>query len=525
MATKKPAAKTADKPAKVVKPRKRKVIRHYELNAVELFEYLSLDHNHAQDIQFFAPLSKKQEDFCNDQENDIICFGGQAASGKTQVSILRMLIGVLEDPNYAACVCRKSKVQLKGAGAIFPTATKVFEYAGNASTNKIELSWSFPNGPELKALHLDDNQNDYQGMQVTEFYVDESTQCKEADVVYLMSRLRSKAKRQHQLILATNPLYDSFLRIWLERAGYLDEEGFCRADMDGVTTYMARIEGEWVFTKTWEEMAKMYGDTTADEAYRFVFYSAGVDDNPYIRRYLPDYIRKLDNLPKIEKMMLRQGCWYAKPEASGFFKREWCKIVDISQVPLHLKKVRAYDIAATLPDKEVNTNPDWTRGILGAYDKESAIFYVLDMVSMRDRPARVQQLIESTALADGKSTYVSLPLDPGAGSRESLAMKQSRLGSIGVKTLVSRTNKSKLERAEGFLIAAQNGQVVVASGDWNKAFFEEWEGFDGKNTRTKKDDIVDSCSDCHTQCTTNNLIPAVQFNKQRASTMGGSTLR
>lgn len=513
----------ATKKAPAVK-RQRKQIRHYQLNATELVSYLNLDETELDQVQFFAPLSNKQEDFCNDQDNDIIVFGGQAGSGKTQVSILRMLIGVLEDPNYAACICRKSKVQLKGAGAIFPTATKVFEYAANASTNKIELSWSFPTGAELKALHLDNNQDDYQGMQVTEFYVDESTQCKEADVVYLMSRLRSKAKRQHQLVLATNPLYDSFLRVWLEKAGYLNEEGFCKPEMDGTTTYMARIEGEWAFTQTWEEMEAMYGSQVADEAYRFVFYSAGVDDNPYIKRYLPGYILKLDNLPKLEKLMLRQGCWYAKSEASGFFKREWVKIVDISNIPMHLKKVRAYDIAATLPDKEVNPNPDWTRGLLGCYDRESAIFYVLDLVSMRDRPARVQQLIETTALADGKNVLVSLPLDPGAGSRESLAMKQSRLGSIGVKTLVSRTNKTKMERAEGFLIAAQNGQVVLCKGDWNKAFLEEWESFDGKSSRSKKDDIVDSCSDCFSQCSTNNLIPTVVFNKQRASTMGGSTL-
>lgn len=507
------------------KPRKRKVNKHYQLNAVELFKYLNLDHSEAEQIQFFAPLSKKQETFCNDQDNDIIVFGGQAGSGKTQVSILRMLIGVLSDDNYAACICRQSKVQLKGAGAIFPTATKVFEHAAKASTNKIELSWNFPNGPELKAMHLDGNQNDYQGMQVTEFYVDESTQCKEEDVVYLMSRLRSKAtKREHQLVLATNPLFDSFLRIWLEKGGYLNEEGYCKPEMDGATTYMARIEGEWHFTQTWEEMEAMYGAETADDAYRFVFYSAGVDDNPYIKRYLPDYIRKLDNLPALERAMLRLGCWHAKSTASGLFKREWVKIVDQSYIPMHLKKVRAWDIAATLPDKEVNKNPDWTRGLLGCYDKESAIFYVLGLESMRDRPARVQHLIEQTALADGKSTYVCLPLDPGASSKESLAMKQSRLGGMGIKVLVSKTQKSKFERAEGFLIAAQNGQVVLAAGDWNKAFLDEWESFDGKSSRAKKDDIVDSCSDCFMQCTSNNLIPSVKFNKQRAAGMTGHTL-
>ena len=89
--------------AKPVKPRARKKVRYYELNAPELFDYLGLDHRYMQDIQFHAPLSKKQEMFLNDQENDIIVFGGQAASGKSQVSILRMLIGVLSDPHYCTC--------------------------------------------------------------------------------------------------------------------------------------------------------------------------------------------------------------------------------------------------------------------------------------------------------------------------------------------------------------------------------------------------------------------------------------
>ena len=95
--------------------------------------------------------------------------------------------------------------------SVFSTATKLFESAAGASTNKVELSWTFPEGQEIKALHLWDNQDDYQGQQVTAYFVDEATQCKEEDAVYLMSRLRSKAKMRHQLCLTTNPLYDSYL--------------------------------------------------------------------------------------------------------------------------------------------------------------------------------------------------------------------------------------------------------------------------------------------------------------------------
>ena len=112
--------------------------------------------------------------------------------------------------------------------------------------------------------------------------------------------------------------------------------------MDSVPVYMARVNGEWEFRKTWEELEEEFGEDAANDAYSFVFYSVGVDDNPYIRRYLPDYIRKLDNLPDLEKRMLRHGCWYAKPEASGWFKESWVKIIEPSQVPLGLKTVRCY---------------------------------------------------------------------------------------------------------------------------------------------------------------------------------------
>lgn len=506
------------------KQRQRKNIRHYELNAKELSEYLDIDIESLKEIQFYNPLSIKQELFLNDQENDIIVYGGQAASGKSQVSILRMLIGAITDPHYTATICRQSKVQLKGSGAIFPTASKVFEEAGKASTNRVELSWSFPSGVDIKALHLWDNQNDYQGQQNTEYYVDEAVQCKEEDITYLLTRLRSKSKRTHQLILATNPLYESFLRVWLERAGYLDEDGYPNKAMDGKTVYMLRQDGEWMFKNTWEELADLYGADSADEAYRFVFYSAGVDDNPYIRRYLPSYIRKLDNLPRRDKEMLRLGCWHSKLEASGFFKREWVKIIDYADVPRHLRFIRAYDLASTLPDKEVNKNPDYSRGILGGYDRDTGIFYVCDMVSLRDRPARVQQMIEATAQKDGKNVYVCLAKDPGSAAEEALQNKRARLGRLGFKTLVSKTRGSKLERAEGFLIAAQNMQVCLVRGDWNRPFLEELENFTGKTNNKEKNDIVDATSDCFNQCTNSSLIPSITFNKARAGLMRGNTL-
>ena len=182
----------------------------------------------------------------------------------------------------------------------------------------------------------------------------------------------------------------------------------------------------------------------------------------------------------------------------------------------------------TLPQhsqiRKLIKNPDWTRGVKAAYDKETGMFYVLDMVSERNRPAVIQKLIEDTAQKDGKSVYIGLPKDPGAGAIEALANKIARLAKLGFRTLVSKTRKSKFERAEGFLIAAQNGTVCLVKGDWNKTFIDEWQGYDGTNSRSKKDDIVDSTADCYNHLINAMFVPTVTYNKTRAQQMKGSTL-
>ena len=68
---------------KTKKKDSRKKPKHYELNATELISYLGLDSQDILELPIHAPLSKKQETFCNDYTNDIICFGGQAGSGKS----------------------------------------------------------------------------------------------------------------------------------------------------------------------------------------------------------------------------------------------------------------------------------------------------------------------------------------------------------------------------------------------------------------------------------------------------------
>lgn len=51
----------------------------------------NLTQEELKEVDIMCPISRKQETYINDQDNDIIVYGGQAGAGKTEVSILRML--------------------------------------------------------------------------------------------------------------------------------------------------------------------------------------------------------------------------------------------------------------------------------------------------------------------------------------------------------------------------------------------------------------------------------------------------
>jgi len=507
-----------DKSKIPTKPDKRGAHNKNRINPTFHFSQEELE-----EITIYAPLSIKQEKYLNDEENDIVVWGGSAAAGKTQLSLLRILLAGMYDKHYVAGIARKSQRQMKQAGSLWSTGCKMFGPMG-VIQNKIDLTWSFPSGSEVKCHHLDKNQDDWQRTQCTEFLVDEAQQCLEEDVWYLTSRLRSQSTRKHQLRLTCNPLNTSFLCKWLQKAGYLLESGLPDPEMDGVSTYMIEIDGEFKFFKSRQEIQEMYGKEIAGFASSFVFYSANVYDNPWIRKHQPAYVHKLENLKKLERERLLLGNWFAKLESEGYIKRDWFHECNFSDVPYGKPTIRCYDLASS-PVSPAYRDPDWTRGVKATYDMETGNFYILDMVSIRDRPAKVQQLIEGTADRDGRDVYVGIPVDAGQSGREVADNKSARLVSRGFKPVKCPTRKSKLQRAEPFLMALQQGKVFVVPGVFEDVHYEEMENFTGGNSPWH-DDIVDAISDCWTQLTTGKLIPSVKFdlNNIRVKKLGGSTL-
>lgn len=474
-------------------------------------------------LPIYAPLSIKQEKYLNDTHNDIIVWGGAASAGKTQLTLLKIMLNAFFDPEYTAGIARRSQRQMKQAGSLWSTGTRMFSQHG-VSANKVEMQWTFPSGAEVKCHHLDGNPDDWQGSQLTTACVDEAQQCEESDIWYLTSRLRSKSKQKSQLMLTCNPLNTSFLCDWLMKAGYVGEDGLAVKEMDGVTTYMVQVGGRFEWYKTREEIKKLYGNDIAKYALAFVFYSANVYDNPYIRKYAPEYISKLENLKDTERRRLLLGDWLAKVEGQGYIKKEQFNQIALQDIPLNTVRCRAWDIAGTAPNP-VYPNPDWTRGILGTYDRESGNFYIMHMASIRDNHAMVQALIEKCVSEDGKDTYVSIPIDPGAAGRSTAEQKKARLMSMGAKVVLEPTRQSKLVRAEPFLIAVQEGKVFVAPGVFSNDDYREIEAFDGGKNGGMKDDIIDALASCYNNLVSGNLIPTIRLGASaKTMKLGGSTL-
>lgn len=480
------------------------------------------------EISLYCPLSKKQELYLQDESNDIILWGGAASSGKSHLSLLKLMIDCIEQKNYNSLLLRESLVQIKAPGSIWEEGCRMFDNVG-ASSNQVNNQWRFPNGSFVKCHYLKNNQNDFQGAQINSALIDESTQLKNIDDIwYVTSRLRGKGSKKKQLRMTCNPDRNSPLCQWLVDGGYLLDDGLPNPEMDGVTTYLIQIQGEFQFFKSRKEIEEVYGKAAAKGAYSFVYYAANVYDNPAVVKEQPEYIFKLENMKRIEKERLLLGNWFASDGGAGFLKREDIKEIELSEVPLGLPTVRSADLAATKPEPEKGgryADPDWTRLTKCSYDRDTGNFYILDMKSMRDRAALVDNLIMKTAREDGSDVYQIIAQDAGAAGKEVAEAKRSKLLSQGNKPIIVKARKSKLQSSENFLIACQEGRVFVVKGTFSDGNYAELENFDG-GKHSGHDDIMDTLSQAYNTLTTGRLIPTIKLSKNnpRLNNLFGKTL-
>lgn len=451
-------------------------------------------------VSKIGPSSKKQEDFLNSTA-DITLYGGAAGSGKSYCGLMDLLKWV-HLPKFRGVCFRRTTPQLKGSGGLWDTALGMYSDITKIKTSTKDNKIVFPSGAEIKMMHCEHDKDRYniQGWQISEALVDEATQFTETQVMYIISRLRTDAEMKSHLKMTANPDADSFLRKWLDKAGYLSKDGYPLEENSGNLVYCGQIGGEMVFEQTLEDWKEKYPNSNP---MTFTFIPATCRDNPVLLEQEPDYLTKLENLPRIERARLLEGNWHVREESAGYFKREWCgDPLSLYQIPRFGRQARSWDKAATLPS-EVYPDPDFTVGIKGTID-ESGVVYVLDMVRFRDRPAKVQQRIEEVGISDGEDCVVTIPRDAGAAGKTEADNCSGKIFSLGLTCKQKQTSKSKEKRFEPVSALAENGMLKICKGDWNEIFFDELEQF---GSGRGHDDVVDALADLVHELCMRKAIP------------------
>lgn len=448
----------------------------------------------------FAPCSRKQQIIMEDDSTDILLIGGGMGGGKTHICLTKFL-KYLPNPDTRIVVLRQTQPQLKLPGAIVDASHRIYPHFGGVYKTQ-QMRWVFPSGAMIQFAAIDSFKalEGFKGSEFTHVLIDEAADWPEDYVTFLMSRIRSsRFKGKMQMVMSCNPDNNSFLFRWVEWC--LDADGVPLAGTENRTRWCVTLAGKTYWGDSAEELYKEYGygkTVGKDFICRSVrFIPCGVYDNRVLLRNQPEYLANLLAQNRVNQLRFLHGSWTAKAGGSGYWKREWCKIVDRPpDESLVVQKIRGYDLAAS-PEPDANStnrNPDFTAGVLVSRDKFGH-YYVEHVDKYRKSSGDVIQKIINTALTDGLEHPVGIPRDSGAGGVSFFQHLTRTLTEHGLTVKMDKVSghAGKLQRFLPFAGMCEAGNVSIVRGDWNEMFFDELEAFEGGKQRAK-DDVVDGCS-------------------------------
>ncbi len=304
------------------------------------------------------------------------------------------------------------------------------------------------------------------------------------------SRIRSRAKGPHQLVITANPKYDhTFLLKFV--TPYLDPiTGIPRKEEFAKEKYYGSYQGEIVVANTKEELEEKYPGIRS-QTYTFV--AATIYDNPRMKILNPAYVDRLENLKRVERERLLLGSWFAKPSTAGLFKRDW--VEEIDTIPDDVVTwCRGMDLAGTLAS-ESSPNPDWTASVLIGKTK-TGHYIVAHVERYRKLINGVLENIVETDKRDKEligDVVVKVPSDVGQAGKASSMFTIKYLVEAGVDARAEKISgySKKTAKMQPFLSLAEAGLVKVVRGEWNSMWYNELEDYIDGN-RNQKDDMWDA---------------------------------
>ena len=451
-------------------------------------------------------------------------------SSKSYVGLMRHLRWH-EDTNYRGVVVRKNMKPIKASGGLFDEAVNMYRKVDPDLRTTLEpRKIIFSSGAVVEFHHYESDKagENFRGLNLSGAFYDEATHSEEDHIWWINSRLRNtQCKTKYKSIWITlNPDPDA----WVLTSGYLDyyifpeghpKAGLPNPERNGTERYMVRVSGKVHFADTAQELVDKFGKSIRPLTYTVLL--GTVYDNPVLLEKSPEYLDNLKSMNEIDMRKNLLGDWFARPEGSNFFDRNWIEeIIDDVDPNEVVSTVRAYDFAGTLVS-DINTAPDYTACVKMSKLKDGT-YVIRDAKRTRIRFGDWQNFIISNAMEDIEESprvTICLPISPNPESKAATIMMARELGGQGlvVETLQATGNNSKLDGFRPLAALSQNGGVKILKDCMldvdvdvrdNDILYKEFELFDGtRSTRNRKDDLVDCASGAFRILATLKTLPNI----------------
>ena len=241
-------------------------------------------------------------------------FGGTKGPGKTDC-ILREGLRQVHLPNFRAIIFRRTYPRL---GEIIDRSFRYFKGLGATYSDKdLQLklpAWTFPSGAKFCFGHCQNevDKYNYQGKEFHYLGFDQVEEFTESQYLFLMAQNRTSDRSIRCYIRNTaNP--GGIGHAWVKKR-------FIDCLKPGELKYFKRVEDEDI------EVSK---DDPSGISRSFV--PASVYDNPSIIQNDPNYLKRLEQLPEVEKQALLHGNWEV---FRGQFFKMWRKVNHVIDKPI-----------------------------------------------------------------------------------------------------------------------------------------------------------------------------------------------
>lgn len=435
----------------------------------------------------FDPQPGPQKAFV-DSKADIAIMGGAAGAGKSYALLMQPLT-FIKYQMFEAVIFRRTHPQIKAAGGLWDESSDMYR-TFRAIPKATTLEWIFPSGAKLKFAHMlrEEDYRAWDGSQITFIGFDQLEHFTKRQFFYMLSRNRSICPVRPHIRATCNPVTDHWLREFID--WWIGEDGLPLYERSGILRWFVQDNDDLIWGDSREELVGRFSKYNKKVAPLSVTFIPGkITDNKILMKNSPEYMAKLQALPRVERGRLLHGNWNIRDAAGEYFQAHWFGTVDA--VPANCQKIRYWDRAATKAQQGKEVKASWTVGMLLCKSLYGE-WFIEDIVRFQGSPLDVETAIDNTAEQDGYTVMIGIEGDPAQAGKAEAEGHVRRLGKKGFTVYANFVHESKGTRAKPVSAQAEAGNIKMKRASWNPAFTREAVNFDGSKTCTS--DQIDTLS-------------------------------